>query len=365
MTENKVVLVTGVAGYWGSGVAAKLVDEPGLHVVGLDANRPSRRIKGLDFVRADVRDPSLVERLKEVDTVCHLTFVERARPSEATFDVNVTGTMNVLKACAEAGVRKVVLKSSLAVYGAHPDNPAFLTEDHTLRGSRRYGYTRDMVEIETFCHSFRRQVPKMILTILRFASIVGPTADTPMTRFLAKPWTPVLLGFDPLMQVIHEDDVVGALVHAVVHDAPGAFNVAAEGVMPLTKLMGLAGKLPLPVFHPLAYWGTSLLGSTGLGITHYAPIEPDYLRYPWVGDLTRMRQELGFYPCHTAAEALREFAQRQRLRRYLPRSAPPAYVDERLRGAMERLRKAREEMTIPVEGSTEPSEVTGEGEAHE
>ncbi|HEX7974860.1 MAG TPA: hypothetical protein VF498_10655, partial [Anaerolineales bacterium] len=208
-------------------------------------------------------------------------------------------------------------------------------------GSHAYGYTRDMIEIEAFCNGFRRQTSEMILTILRFSSIIGPTVDTPMTRFLREPWTPVLLGFDPLMQVIHERDVVESLVHSVLNDASGVFNVAAEGVLPLTRLMALAGKMPIPIFHLFAYWGAGALGGSGLRLTRYVPIELDYIRYPWMGDLTKMRHELGFTPRYTAEEVLREFAGQQRLRRYIPESAALAYDEERLRDTIERRRRAR------------------------
>jgi UDP-glucose 4-epimerase len=156
-----------------------------------------------------------------------------------------------------------------------------------------------------------------------------------MTRFLKDPKAPVLWGFDPMMQIIHEDDVVGALAHAVLDDVPGVFNIAAEGTSPLSKLMGLAGKFGVPVLHLLAYW------TTPLGSSQLAPIEWDYLRYPWVGDLEKMRQEFGFAPSYTAAEALREFAARQRVRQYLPESAALAFDEERLRDTIERRRRER------------------------
>lgn len=362
MTKKRVVLVTGVSGYWGSRVAGRLLAGdrqeagveagsnggphagPGFHVLGLDAEPPDPEVKGLDFIQADVRNPLLVDLLREeqVHTVCHLVFQDSTRPSESAFDLNVMGTMKVLGACSEAGVRKVVLMSSTAVYGALPSNPAFLTEEHPLHGSRNYGYTRDRVEIEAFCNGFRRQVPEMILTILRFANIVGPEADTPMTRFLRDPAAPVLLGFDPMMQVIHERDVIDALVHAVIQDVPGVYNIGAEGVLPLSRLMALAGKLPIPIFHLFAYWGASAMGSGGLPVARYLPLELDYLRYPWVGDLSRMRDELQFTPRYTAEETLREFAGQQRLRRYLPESAAMAYDEERLRDTIERRRRIRE-----------------------
>ncbi|MGD2207440.1 MAG: SDR family oxidoreductase [Anaerolineae bacterium] len=341
MTTQTTVLVTGVAGYWGSRLAARLLDLPGHSVIGLDVEQPTEELEGLDFIQADVRNPLLVDLLKAeaIDTVCHLAFIDAIRPTEAAFDLNVMGAMKVIGACTEASVRKIVLKSSMAVYGARPGNPAFLTEDHPLRGSRKYGYTRDMVEIEAFCEGFRRQTPEMSQTILRFASIIGPTVNTPMTRFLSKPWAPTLWGFDPRMQLIHEDDVVEALVHAVLHETPGVFNVAAEDVLPLNRIRGVAGKTPLPILHPFAYLGAALLRSTGLRLTRYVPIELDYIRYPWVGDLTKMREELGFQPRYTAEEALREFSARNRL----PRSARPARGEDRLRDVIERRHRAREQ----------------------
>jgi UDP-glucose 4-epimerase len=343
MTERQIV-VTGVAGYWGSRVAARLVTEGNFSVIGLDVEQPVEKIQGLDFIRADVRNPLMADLLKaeKVSVVCHLAFVDSTWPREASFDVNVLGTTKLLGACAEAGVHKVVLKSSTAVYGARPSNSTFLTEDHALRGSRRYGYTRDMIEIEAYCSSFRHKAPEMLLTILRFCSIVGPTVDTPMTRFLKEPWTPSLLGFDPIMQLIHEDDVVEALVHAVHNDVRGVFNVAAEDMLTLNRIRGLAGKLPFSVLHPFAYWGVRLLGGTGLHLSRYVPLELDYIRYPWVADLAKMRDELGYEPRYTAEEALREFAEQHRMAPYLSSSARLALAEERLRDIIEQRRRARE-----------------------
>ena len=343
MADKQIVLVTGVAKYWGFRVAAGLAIEPGYHVIGLDLERPADGIRGLDFVQADIRNPLLPELLASegVDTVCHLAFMETTRPSEVAFGANVMGTAKLLGACAKARVRKVVVKSSTAVYGARPGNSAFLTEDHALRGSQRAGTIRDLVEIEKFCNGFRHREPDVLLTILRFASIVGPTVDTPMTRFLREPAAPTLLGFDPLMQLIHEHDVLTALIHAVANDVAGVFNVAAEDVLSLNRIRGLAGKLPISVFHPVAYWGSRLLGRAGFHAHRYMPIELDYLRYPWVADLARMRQELDFAPHYTAEESVREFAERHRARTYEPDSISVAHDEERLRATIEQRRQAR------------------------
>jgi UDP-glucose 4-epimerase len=241
-----------------------------------------------------------------------------------------------------------VLKSSTAVYGAQARNSAFMPETHALYDGARYGYTRDMVAIESFCNGFIRQAPGITLSVLRFANIVGPTAQTPMTVFLNNRWAPSLLGFDPMMQVIHEDDVVEALAHATLNDAPGVFNVAAEGVLPLRQLMGLSGKFPLPILHTLVY---GVLGSGRLRLDRSLPIEPNYLRYPWTGDVSKMRAELGFAPRYTARETGREFAARRRANRYLPDKAALTFDEERLGDTIER--RARERQHNEERGSNE------------
>ncbi len=344
MSDGIIAVVTGVSGYWGGRLAARLLKEPGVKVIGLDVKVPEIEIPGLDFIQADVRSPLLAELLRseDVSALCHLDFLELAEKSEKAFQHNVLGAMHVLGACAEAGVDRVVLRSSTAVYGAHPDNSAFLNEEAPLRGSRRYGYTRDLLEIESFCNGYRGQWPEVTLTVLRFANIIGPTADTPMTRFLSLQTPPILLGFDPLLQLIHEEDVLDALFRAMLNDRPGTYNVAADDVIPLSRILRLVRRIPVPIFHPLAYGGLKLLSGTSLQPLHYVPIEWDYLRYSWVADLGRMHDELGFDPLYSAAESLREFSGEKQREEGGDRGTTPADEELRLQDTIERRRRMRE-----------------------
>lgn len=341
MNDTNVILVTGVTGYWGDRVARRLLDEPDLHVIGLDVEQPEHvAVEGLDYVRADVRNPLLPDLLNAegVDAVCHLAFVEGIRRNEARFDANVMGTMKVVGACAESAVRRIVLRSSTMVYGARANNSAFLTEDAPLNGDRRYGYNRYRLEIEAFINGFRRQAPDLEMTVLRFANIVGPTADTPFNRYLQRALAPTLLGFDPMLQVIHEDDVVEALALATLGDASGAFNVAADPPMPLLRILALAGRVPLPIVHPLAYQAARLLGSRRLGKA--LPFEPDYLRYRLVADTTRMQEELTFFPRYGGVETVESVGSHMRLERYKPTADDLAYDEERLRETIARRRES-------------------------
>jgi UDP-glucose 4-epimerase len=344
MTDKRVVLITGIAGYWGSRLASRLSEEPELHVLGLDDAAPPDRNENLDFVMADLRNPALVELLESenVHSVCHLKFIENFERNEAAFDQNMMGTRKLLGACTEAGVRKIIIRSSTAVYGAHPDNSAFLTEDMPLRGSRQYGTNRDLLEIETFVNGFIGQTPQTLVTVLRFANIIGWSVDTPITRYLKLPSPPVLLGFDPMFQLIHEDDVVEAMAHAVLQDRPGVFNVAAEDPLPLVRVLRLARKAPTRIFHPLAYRSTKCFRGNRIKPLKFVPIEWDYLRYPWVADLTLMRDELGFAPVYRAEGALREFASRRQLKEDVRRRDVPANDEQHLRDVIERRQRVKQ-----------------------
>jgi UDP-glucose 4-epimerase len=146
------------------------------------------------------------------------------------------------------------------------------------------------------------------LTILRFANIVGRSADSPLIRFLNQKRPAILLGFDPIFQLIHEEDVVEALAQAVTSKWPGKINVAAEGSMPLSRLLRLVRKVPVPVFHPFVYAKKGPIRTSMFKASKRQPMGWDFLRYSCVADTTKMRDEISFYPTYTAEEALREFA---------------------------------------------------------
>ncbi len=343
MSAEKTVLITGVTGYWGARLVRRLETEPNYRVLAVDMARPETSFEYAQFVPADIRNPRLADlfRAEKVDTVCHLTFAAGTTHSEHAFEMDAIGVTEVVKACAQAGVRKLILMSSTMVYGARPDNPAFITERQAVRAASRYSYIRNLVEIENFVRDFNsqavhqtvHQAVQMNVTVLRFAGILGPTARTPLTAWLREPVVPALLGFDPLMQVIHEDDVVEALAHAVAVEAAGVFNVAAEGVLPLAKVIRLAGRQPLPIFHPFAYGGLRLLGDAPVSLRRHIPLDLDYLRYPWVADLTRMGEVLGFTPRFTGEETVNAFAEELRL-------SPFRYAESALHQAEAQLRRA-------------------------
>jgi UDP-glucose 4-epimerase len=329
----QTIVVTGVSGYWGRRVAQQLLAMPDVRVLGVDRRAPDQPLDGLDFVKADIRNPLLVEllRAEQVDTLVHLAWRERQWRREEDFESNVLGAMQLLGACADAGVSQVVWRSTTAVYGARAENPLYLPEETPLLARSGHAAIRDALEVERFIASFAAEYPELRLAVLRLAHVIGVDVDSPLTRLLRQPVLPDLLGFDPLLQVIDADDAVAALVHAARHPVSGPVNIAAEGVVSFCQLAGRLGRPTLPFLHLLVYWGWPLLASlpAGRDLLRWFPLEPDYLRYPCIGDPARMRNELGFEPQWSAAQAVQRYVERMRVRSYQqPAEAQPYAADQ-------------------------------------
>ena len=214
-----VVLVTGVSRYLGGLLARRLSADPSVsRVVGVDVIPPAHDIGDVEFVRADIRNP-MIGRVIEtpgVDTVVHMnviatpTFVGGRTPQK---EINVIGTMQLLAACQKSStVRRLVVKSSAAVYGSTPRDPAMFTEDMGAKRSPSGGFGKDSIEVEGYVRGFARRRPDTDILTLRFANIVGPRIRTSITDYFNLPLIPVPLGFDARMQFMHEDDAIDALV---------------------------------------------------------------------------------------------------------------------------------------------------------
>jgi UDP-glucose 4-epimerase len=220
--------------------------------------------------------------------------------------MSVLGTMQLLAACQKAPtVRRVVLESTTAVYGASPLDPALFDETMTPNDLPTAGYARDATEIEGYLRGFARRRADVSTTVLRFASLVGPRIDTVVTRYFALPVVPTVLGYDARLQLLHEEDALAVLERAVARDAPGVVNVAADGVLLLSQAIRRAGRVPLPVPPP----AVGLVGRA-LATARVASFSPEQLRlldFGRVVDTTRLRTTFGFTPRWTTVQAFDDF----------------------------------------------------------
>jgi UDP-glucose 4-epimerase len=231
-------------------------------------------------------------------------------------EINVIGSLQLFAVAQKTpSIRKVVMKSSTAVYGASPQDPAVFTEAMGLRSQPASGYARDSVEVEQSARDFARRRPDATVTILRFANFMGSEIETPLTRYFSLPVIPVALGFDPRIQFVHEDDAVEVLYRAVREDHPGIFNVAADGVLMLSQAVRICGKPSIPVPLPFAVPVATVLRR--FGWVDFPTDQLQFLVYGRVADNAVLKEKFGFIPMFTTREALEEFVEGQRFRRVL------------------------------------------------
>jgi UDP-glucose 4-epimerase len=311
-SAGRVVLVTGVSRDLGRRFARALAGDPGVErVVGVDAVPPRGDIGDVSFVRADIRTPVIAKVIakEDVDTVVHMGIVSSPAlvGGRGTMkELNVIGTMQLLAACQKApALRTLVVKSSTTVYGASNRDPAMFTEDMEPRRAARAGYGKDVAEIEGYVRGFARRRPDVRVTTVRAANVIGPHVTSPLTAYLRLPVVPTVLGFDPRLQFLHEQDLIDVLRHAAVADVAGTFNVAADGVLLLSQVVRRLQRpaVPVPSF---------ALGGLGpaLRSAKVADLSPELVALLTYGrgvDTTRMRTDLGFEPTYSTEKALADF----------------------------------------------------------
>ena len=321
MSAPGVIAVTGPGTFLGRGVIARLLERsPRLRLVGIDQRRPYGLDEKVHFHRVDLTDPTADGRLAEVlerervDALVHAAFRPEPTPDrEMDHELDTIGSLHVMNACAAAKVKRLVVASSTMLYGARPDNPNFLTEAHPLRAHPDAHSVQDRAEMESLLAEWCTRHPDTEVTVLRNCWIMGPTYWDRVTRFLALPMVPVPMGYDPLLQFVHEDDCLHAFERATLSPHPGVFNIVARGVLPLSTILHLAGKrvasLPPPLLYRMAWYPSQ--GQTGDAPAGFY----DYLRYLWVADGSRGWEAFG-EPVYSTKEAWISFVSSRRMRRY-------------------------------------------------
>jgi nucleoside-diphosphate-sugar epimerase len=197
-----------------------------------------------------------VVRTEAPDAMVHMGFIRHFRGEERRrHDVNVRGTKQLLDHCANYGIQKLVVVSSGYVYGAFPENPFYMNEDYPLSASRSYPEIRDLVEVDTLASAFIWKYPQIRTSVLRPVNVLGHFVHSMIGQYLRRERVPTMMGFDPVMQFIHEDDLCEAIALSLEHDLRGVFNVTGSGQVPLHTAIKETGAraipLPEPLFRPI------------------------------------------------------------------------------------------------------------------
>jgi UDP-glucose 4-epimerase len=319
----KVVLVTGVSRYLGGLYARRLSTDPSIErILGVDVVPPPHSIGRAEFVRADIRNPMIGRIMTQagVDTVVHMNVLATPKETGGRMtmkEINVIGTMQLLAACQKSeSVQRLVVKSSSAVYGSSPRDPAMFTEDMNPRSMPRAGFGKDSTEVEGYVRGFSRRRPDVEITMLRLANVLGPGIRTTLTDYFSLPIVPVPLGFDPRLQFLHEDDAVAALILATTGPSAGIVNVAGEGCVTLTQCTALARRPILPL--PMSTGEMIRVVIKRMGLVDFSPDQASFLAFGRGLDTARMRTVLGFEPRHTTRSTFEDFA--RHLKPIVPRA---------------------------------------------
>lgn len=319
---GKVVLVTGAARQLGGRFVRRIQREPDVErVIAVDAVTPSHRLGSAEFVRTDIRQSAIARVLTEnaVDTVVHLAVTGGAAtgPGAASYstvkETNVIGTMQLLGACQKSPtVRRLVVKSSTSVYGGTSRDPAVFTETTQPKSLPAAGFAKDAVEVEGYVRGFARRRPDVAVCVLRFANILGPFADSALAEYFSMPLMPTVLGYDPRLQFVHEDDVLDVLRLAAQGSGAsgttgtnGTFNIAGDGVLLLSQCARRLGRPAVPLPLPAVTWVGSALRA--VGATDFSPEQIRLLTHGRVVETSQMREVLGFDPMYTTAETFADF----------------------------------------------------------
>ncbi|NVJ26771.1 MULTISPECIES: SDR family oxidoreductase [Myxococcus] len=298
------VVVTGISGNLGRTLAKLLHKHE--RIIGIDRRPFVGRPKDVEMYELDLRKKKAedVFRKNEVRAVIHMGIMHDPRMSEEEHhSFNVVGTTRLLEYCAKYGVKKVVVLSSANVYGPSPDNSNFLTEDAPLMAASRFSGVRDLIEVDMLAHGFFWKHPQIETVILRPVHIVGPTIKNAPSNYLRlrHPW--MMAGFDPMIQLIHVEDVARAMVAALRPEPKGVYNVVGPGEVPLSAVMRELGNSPVPVPHLVA---RPLLGMLfKYRIANFPPPELDHIQFLCAVDGSRWVQDVAWKPHHSMRETIR------------------------------------------------------------
>ena len=273
------VLITGISGGQGRLLARRLLES--YEVCGVDRVAWEGRPRGVTVHVVDLRKKKFEDVIRtELPTaIVHMGFIRhfRADPRER-HDVNVLGTKHLLDHCTHYGVQKLIVLSSGYVYGAFPENPFYMDEDQPLSASRSYPEIRDLVEVDTLASAFLWRYPHIRTCVLRPVNVLGYYVHSMIAQYLRERWVPTVMGFDPMLQFIHEEDVGEAIALALEQGLQGIFNVVGPGEVPLHTAIRECGGRAVPMPEPLMRPAFARLFRWGM--IPYPPGAIDYLKFP-------------------------------------------------------------------------------------
>jgi nucleoside-diphosphate-sugar epimerase len=316
------IVVVGATGNVGTSTLAALAHDPEVEsVVGVARRIPQRSYPKTEWVAADIVSSSLAEIFAGADVVIHLAWLIQPSRDLATLRaVNVDGSARVFQAVRDAGVPALVYASSVGTYSPGPKDRR-VHESWPTGGIDSSFYASHKAEVERLLDGFERENPGVRVVRLRPALIFKRDAASEIRRLFAGPFLPTsllrprLIPFVPrvarlVFQAVHSLDVGEAYRLAATREVRGAFNIAAEPVLDPDELGRILGARPVPLPAAALRAGADLTWRLRLQPSPRGWVDMA-LAVPLL-DTTRAREELGWAPKRTAAEALLELLEGMR-----------------------------------------------------
>jgi UDP-glucose 4-epimerase len=311
------ILVTGAAGYLGSLLIDKLSlqkDQLGIHnLVATDVRELRNSSSNIIFEKLDVRDDKAAEIFKkyQIECVVHLaSIVTPGKKSNREFEyaVDVLGTQNILKACLETGVKRIVISSSGAAYGYYPENEQVLKENDPIRGNYEFAYSHHKKLVEEELARYRQEFPRLEQTIFRITTILGDKVNNQITDLFKKPLQIGIMGTESRFSFIWDNDAVEAFKQSIFSPKTGIFNLSGDGSVSIQERGKLLKKPVIKI--PSKVIESALLVLKTFGLTQYGPEQTLFLKYRPILDNTKLKNEFGFIPQKTSLEVFKDFVER-------------------------------------------------------
>ncbi len=298
------VLVTGVAGTLGRLVAMRLV-ERGHDVIGIDRRPWPNAPETIEMYEHDIRKRTADDlfRTRRPQAAIHMaTVTHLVHKSPDRMRVNLYGTRAFIQHCHKYGVKQAIFVGRHTYYGAAADSPLYHTEDEPPMSAHTFPELADLVAADLYASSALWRYPEIATCVLRIVYTLGPSKHGTLGSYLKGSTVPVVMGFDPLIHFIHEEDAAEAIVTALSRKLHGVYNVSGPSPVPISAIVRAVGGRPFPVPATLVR-----LGLSRLALPNLPPAAIDHLKYPIVVDSDAFKRATDYQHRYDERETIDAF----------------------------------------------------------
>jgi UDP-glucose 4-epimerase len=307
MKSKGKVLIAGISGGLAKALALRLVQEH-YEVIGIDRRVWSDPPEHIKLFEADIRkrEAEDVFRLEKPDIVIHLATVTHFNTrAQERYKINLGGTQSLFSHCQTYGVKQAIFIGRHTIYGAAADTPLYRTEEEPPLATGTHPELADLVAADLYAASALWRFPKMNTSVLRLVYTLGPTLRGTLATFLGnktRSLVPMVMGFDPLYQIMHESDAVEAIFLSIKHKLRGIYNVAGPQPVPFSLVCEYTHRKIVSLPEPLLPFAMKHLPMSKLPINAL-----NHLKYPIIVDDQAFRSATGFVHHYQERQVLSSF----------------------------------------------------------